>query len=372
MLGVSRVGYRWPPTARSPAPLGACIPRWGTPYVIMGLAAVAAAALVLPTDLELLIGIYAFGALLSFTIAHVSIIVLRYRDPKRPRGYKVPFSVRIAGGNVPIPPCWGRCCHSPAGSRSWRSSGRPVRGPRLAAGGPCSMSIYRKSESKPLLKRVTIPERALRHEALEPDFGSILVPIFGSRLDDDIVQTAGRLAGEDRDGPGPGRSADRGRVGVRTAAGAAPGRAVARGPGGEGPVALARAKAVGEEYGGVTVATTVIRARRAGQAIVSEATKRGVEAIVLAAEEPSRIRGGGLFGGSGGPLDNYLGEISKYVIRKAPCRVIITAPANRQNVPDKPVDSVEDIISPAPAPDREETVGEASGTVKTTGAKAGH
>src|SRR5205807_5998030 len=90
--------------------------------------------------------------------------------------------------------------------------------------------------------------------------------------------------------------------------------------------ALARAKDVGEEYEGVTVATTIVRARRVGQAIVNEARERGVEAIVLAAEEPSRIRGGALFGGSGGPLDNYVGEVTKYVIRKAPCRVILTAP----------------------------------------------
>ncbi|HMJ02719.1 MAG TPA: hypothetical protein VK506_07250, partial [Conexibacter sp.] len=68
-------------------------------------------------------------------------------------------------------------------------------------------------------------------------------------------------------------------------------------------------------------------ARRAGEAIVHEAKRRGVEAIVLAAEEPSRVRGGALFGGSGGPLDNYVGEVTKYVLRKADCRVILTAPA---------------------------------------------
>src|SRR6202042_2253563 len=66
-------------------------------------------------------------------------------------------------------------------------------------GGLLLYVTYRKTESKPLLKRVTIPERALRHESLEPDFGSILVPIFGTPLDDDIIQTAGRLAGESRD-----------------------------------------------------------------------------------------------------------------------------------------------------------------------------
>ena len=37
------------------------------------------------------------------------------------------------------------------------------------------------------------------------------------------------------------------------------------------PAALARAKAVGEEYEGVEVATATVRARRAGQAIVDEA-----------------------------------------------------------------------------------------------------
>jgi APA family basic amino acid/polyamine antiporter len=90
---------------------------------------------------------------------------------------------------------------------------------------------------------------------------------------------------------------------------------------------LARAKAVGEEYAGVQVATATIRARRAGQAILEEARRRGVEAIVLGAEEPSRIRGGSRLGGRGGPLDNFVGDVTKYVVRKARCRVIVTAPS---------------------------------------------
>jgi len=47
---------------------------------------------------------------------------------------------------------------------------------------------------------------------------------------------------------------------------------------------------------------------------------------VLAAEEPSKIRGGGLLGGRGGPLDNFVGEVTKYVLAKAQCQVILTAP----------------------------------------------
>jgi APA family basic amino acid/polyamine antiporter len=90
--------------------------------------------------------------------------------------------------------------------------------------------------------------------------------------------------------------------------------------------ALARAKAVGEEYEGVEVATATVRARRAGEAIVHEAKRRGVEAIVLAAEEPTGIRGGLWLGGKQGLHDSFVGETTRYVLQKAPCRVILTAP----------------------------------------------
>jgi basic amino acid/polyamine antiporter, APA family len=75
---------------------------------------------------------------------------------------------------------------------------------------------------------------------------------------------------------------------------------------------------------------------------------------VLAAEEPSRIRGGTLFGGGGGPLDNYVGEVAKYVIRKATCRVILTAPpadvSPRATPRDEPLDAEPADAPPEPAP----------------------
>jgi APA family basic amino acid/polyamine antiporter len=52
-----------------------------------------------------------------------------------------------------------------------------------------------------------------------------------------------------------------------------------------------------------------------------------VEAIVLGAEQPSSIRGGSRLGGRGGRLENFVGDVTKYVINKANCRVIVTAPA---------------------------------------------
>jgi len=91
--------------------------------------------------------------------------------------------------------------------------------------------------------------------------------------------------------------------------------------------ALARAKAVGEEYDNVQVDTARARGRRAGQTIIAEAQRRGVQAIVLGAEEPTGISGGALLGG-GYSSDLVIGETARYVLTNADCPVIVTAPAS--------------------------------------------
>ena len=328
MLGISRLAYGLATNRQIPSALGRLHPQRGTPYVLIGLAALVAAALTVPADIDFLVGIYAFGAMLAFTIAHCSIVRLRYREPDRERPYAVPLSVRFRGASLPLPAVVGALL-SGAG---WITvlvlhQGARYVGLAWLLGGLALYVVYRRIDGKPLLKRVTVPEHALRGEQRRAEFGSLLVPIFGKPLDDDIVQTAGRLAGEVRDElEEEGATIEA--IWVFEVPMSLP--IDARLP--EPQVrraqeALRRAKAVGEEYEGVHVQTAMVRARRAGEAIVREARRRGVEAIVLAAEEPSLVRGGALFGGSGGPLDNYVGEVTKYVLRKAACRVILTAPA---------------------------------------------
>jgi basic amino acid/polyamine antiporter, APA family len=196
------------------------------------------------------------------------------------------------------------------------------------AGGIALYIIYRTTQGKSVMRRVLVPEAALRGERHEAEYGSILVPLSGSPLDDDIIQTAGRLAAEE---DVESFEKDKGatiealwifEVPMSLPIDAALPEAQLK----QARAALARAKAVGEEYEGVEVATATVRARRAGQAIVDEAKRRGVQAVVLAAEEPSKIRGGALLGGRGGPLDDFVGEATKYVLAKAPCQVILTAP----------------------------------------------
>jgi APA family basic amino acid/polyamine antiporter len=90
--------------------------------------------------------------------------------------------------------------------------------------------------------------------------------------------------------------------------------------------ALQRAKQVGEEYEGVRVNVDQVRGRTEGAAIVAAARDLRAEAIVIGAEPPSRIKGGGLLGGIAGGRQNELGEVTSYVLEKAPCRVLVTAP----------------------------------------------
>jgi basic amino acid/polyamine antiporter, APA family len=329
MLGISRLAYGLATNRQIPSALGRLHPTRGTPYVLIALAALVAAALTIPADIDFLVGIYAFGAMLAFTIAHLSIIRLRFREPERERAYAVPLSIRVRGGSLPLPALLGALL-SGAG---WVTvlvlhAGARYVGLAWLLGGLALYVAYRRVDGNPLLTRVTVPESALRGgEPPRAEFGSLLVPIFGKPLDDDIVQTAGRLAGEVRDElEEEGATIEA--IWVFEVPMSLP--IDARLPEPQlrrAQDALRRAKAVGEEYEGVHVQTAMVRARRAGEAIVREARRRGVEAIVLAAEEPSRVRGGALFGGSGGPLDNYVGEVTKYVLRKASCRVILTAPA---------------------------------------------
>jgi basic amino acid/polyamine antiporter, APA family len=333
MLGLSRLAYSLSTNRQIPSGLGRLHPERSTPYVLIILAGLLAAALAASENLDFLIGIYAFGAMLAFTIAHLSICRLRYTEPDRDRPYRIPLSVRLRGGSLPLPAAFGAL----VSSAGWvavmvlHADARDV-GLGWMAVGIALYVIYRRADETSLLRRVTVPPQVLRAEGHpERAYGSILVPLFGNALDDDIVQTAALLvAGEPTDEAAIDQATIEA-LWVFVMPMSLP--LDARLPEAQIKHArqvLARAKAVGEEYTGVHVATATVRTRRAGYAIVDEARRRGVEAIVLGAEEPSLIRGGARLGGRGA-LDSFVGDITRYVVSKAACRVIVTAaPAGEQ------------------------------------------
>src|SRR5262249_15521402 len=98
--------------------------------------------------------------------------------------------------------------------------------------------------------------------------------------------------------------------------------------------ALERAREVGEEYEDVEVTTEVIRARKVGAGILEAARRSGAEAIVVGAEPPTKIRGGAKIGGIGAAQPAAIGAATEYVLKKAPCRVFLTAPPEAQEAPE--------------------------------------
>ena len=176
---------------------------------------------------------------------------------------------------------------------------------------------------------MTVPAEALRVEHLpEREYGSILVPLWGTRLDEDIVQTAALLvAGKPTDEdeidsstieavwifempmslPLDARLPDAqikhaSRFGARQGGGGG----VHGGAGGHGHD-QGQTSRTGDPRGGAQTRRGGDRARRRG-----------------AFAHSRRCR---VLGDVGGPLENFVGDVTKYVVRKAQCRVIVTAPS---------------------------------------------
>jgi APA family basic amino acid/polyamine antiporter len=329
MLGPLRLSYALATNRQVPSLIGRLHRRYGTPYVAAIFIASVSSGLVMLDDPELLITMFAFGALLTFSIANLSIIVLRFREPTAARAYEVPFSIKVRGARLPVPSVLAFIASVCALGvvLAFRHTATAVGTGWLALGLVLYVS-YRKTQGKPLRQRVTVPEADLRRRAGRSSdaagYGTMLVPVFGGVLDDDIVGTAGRLAMEE--------AAEEGGAVIE----ALHVIEIPMSQPIDAPVPqerlqlarqiLARAKEVGEEYAGVEVATATVRARSTGEAIVREAARRGVEVIVLAAERPSRIRGGPLLGGVEPRAAEFVGKVTEYVTRKAPCQVILTAP----------------------------------------------
>src|SRR5437016_13484295 len=101
LIGVSRLTYSMGQHRQLPERLRQVHPRFHTPYVaILAFSAVAALTIV-PGKTDFLATMYSFGAMLSFTIAHVSVVRLRQRRPELKREWKPPLNFRAFGFEVP-------------------------------------------------------------------------------------------------------------------------------------------------------------------------------------------------------------------------------------------------------------------------------
>jgi basic amino acid/polyamine antiporter, APA family len=107
LIGLSRLTYSMGQHRQLPEVLRRIHPRFGTPYVAIIVFSIVAAVTILPGQLKFLATLYSFGAMLSFTIAHIAVVRLRTRYPDRERPWKPPLNFRFRGYELPATAIFG-------------------------------------------------------------------------------------------------------------------------------------------------------------------------------------------------------------------------------------------------------------------------
>lgn len=81
LIGISRLSWSLAEHRQLPGAFARLSSRFGTPSFTIVFFSVIAAILLIPGETDFLGNLYSFGAMLSFTIAHVSVVALRVRRP---------------------------------------------------------------------------------------------------------------------------------------------------------------------------------------------------------------------------------------------------------------------------------------------------
>src|SRR3954453_24124016 len=93
LIGISRLSWSLSEHRQLPGAFCRLHERYRTPWFTIVFFSAIAVVLLIPGQTDFLGNLYSFGAMLSFTIAHISIVALRFRDPGRDRPYRAPWNV---------------------------------------------------------------------------------------------------------------------------------------------------------------------------------------------------------------------------------------------------------------------------------------
>jgi basic amino acid/polyamine antiporter, APA family len=200
LIGVSRLTFSMGQHRQLPDRIRQVHPKFHTPYIaILAFSAVAAITM-LPGQTDFLATMYSFGAMLSFTIAHVSVIKLRQRNPKRERPWKPPMNFRAFGFEIPLTAVLGGLGTFAA----WVIVIALHRTTGLVGAGWMLLGVllywgYRRRQGLPMRQTVKVvtPE-PLGVEEVE--YKSVLVVFESDSFSDEAVATAARLAARRRRG----------------------------------------------------------------------------------------------------------------------------------------------------------------------------
>ncbi len=200
MIGVSRLTYSMGQYRQLPERLRTLHPRYGTPYMAILVFGFVACVTILPGQAEFLGTIYAFGAMLSFTIAHLSVVALRVKQPDAERPWRGPGTLRIRGRELPLFAIVGG-----AGTAiAWivvtaLNIDTLIVGSMWLAVGVITYVVYRRRQGLPLTEthKIVIPKPVVEHEV---EYESILVAFEDGEYSGEAVDTAVRLAATRRRG----------------------------------------------------------------------------------------------------------------------------------------------------------------------------
>ena len=300
ILGVSRLSYSMGQHRQLPEFLRLLHPRFRTPYIAIAVFSAVACVAIVPGQADFLGVIYAFGAMLSFTIAHLAVIALRIKRPDIDRPWRGPANVRIGGHELPLYAIFGGLGTGIALIVATVLDLRVlVSGIGWMAAGVLLYVVYRRRQGLALTEthKIVSPKPAVEHEV---EYESILVAFEDNDYSPEAVSTAVRLAARRRRGIHV-------LVTITVPTNAPIGASM--------PDQEAKAASVIDQArvrGGrrVTGHWEKVRPGQAGRRVVEEAKEIRARAIVMPL--PPRRAGASLFGRT---LETVLSE--------RPCRVII-------------------------------------------------
>jgi APA family basic amino acid/polyamine antiporter len=306
VIGASRITYAMAAYRQLPELFRRVHPRFKTPWIaLVVFAGLVSMATLLPGQVDFLGTMYSFGAMLSFTIAHASVVVLRSRRRDEELVFRGRPNLRLRGVDWPLFALVGAV----GTGLAWlvvvvQSSSTRWAGLAWLAVGFVMYGVYRRRVVGAALTETVRAPALVLGPALALEYRSIVVPVTRSPESEEALVAAARLAAE--------RGATIAIVAVLEVPMSLPLNSEMREEEEQLYDLLDEARALVESYG-VRAVVRLARARRAGPAIVEEAMRRNAELIVLGA--PRRI-------GRRGPV---FGRTVDYVLKTSPVRVLVAA-----------------------------------------------
>ena len=300
LIGVSRLTYSMGQHRQLPEALRQLHPKYRTPYVAIMVFGVVACVTIIPGQADFLGVIYAFGAMLSFTVAHLAVIRLRFTQPDRERPWRSPFNIRVRGRDVPLLAVLGGIGTGAAWVVVTVLDLRVViSGIVWLAIGVATYVVYRRRLGLSLTDtaKVVVPQPIVTEEV---EYQSILVGFEDGHYEPTAVRTAVRLAARRRRGIHV--------IATITVPASAPIDAPLPDQEQRAQEMIDSARVIGGRR--VTGHYEKVRAGQAGRRIVDEA--RSIDARAIVMPRPRKRPGASLFG-----------RTLETILEERPCRVII-------------------------------------------------